>query len=59
MFIIKGFVSDGYELFGARTKTALDADEAFQIEEEMNRSGLYDLVSVEEVTMVENPNVLA
>jgi hypothetical protein len=58
MFIIKGFVSDGYELFGSRTKTALTESEARQIEEEMDRSGLYDLVSVEEVTMVENPNIL-
>lgn len=59
MFIIKGFVSDGYETWTTRTETTLTESEAKQVEEEMDRSGLYDLVSVEEVTMVKNPNVFA
>jgi len=48
MFIIKGFVSDGYELWTTRTEEANSEVEAERIHEEMIRSGVYDIVNIEE-----------
>jgi hypothetical protein len=48
MFIIKGFVSDGYDLWTTRIEEANSEVEAERIHEEMIRSGMYDIVNIEE-----------